>query len=75
MYYRASAQAEARRLGLAGWVRNEVDGSVSAVAEGPREALEALVQWCRQGPRAARVDGVEVSWGDAAGLEGFEVRR
>lgn len=58
VWYRASAQAKAQELGLTGWVRNMPDGSVHAVAEGPRPALEAFIEWCRRGPPNARVDEV-----------------
>ncbi|TVP78572.1 MAG: acylphosphatase [Gemmatimonadales bacterium] len=57
--FRWSARNEARRLGLAGWVRNEEDGSVLAVARGGAEALEAFSTWLADGPPAARVEGVE----------------
>ncbi len=60
--FRASTVDEARRLGLRGFVRNLPDGSVEAEAEGERSAVEALVRWCRRGPRMARVDDVEVEW-------------
>jgi len=71
--FRWYAVREARRLGLAGWVRNEPDGSVAAHLEGPDDAVEEMVAWCRHGPRAAVVDGFEV--GDAAptGASSFEV--
>lgn len=73
--YRASARDAARELGLGGWVRNEADGSVSAVAEGPRERIEAFVAWCRRGPAGADVDGVETRYGPATGeFTGFAVR-
>lgn len=76
VFYRASTEAKARELGLAGWVRNRADGSVEAVAEGPRGDLEALMRWCREGPPAARVEGVEPSWSEASGeFTSFEVRR
>jgi acylphosphatase len=62
VFFRGSAVAEARRLGVRGWVRNLPDGRVEALAEGERAAVEALVGWCRRGPPAARVDDVQVEW-------------
>lgn len=62
VYYRASAREQAQRLGLTGWVRNSGDGAVLLEAQGAPERLDALVAWCRIGPPAAGVDGVEVSW-------------
>jgi len=74
--FRQSTQAKAARLGVRGWVRNLPDGRVEAEAEGAREAVEALVRFCRRGPEAARVDDLQVSWGEARGdLGPFEVRR
>ena len=58
--FRATCQEEARARGVAGWARNEPDGTVSAWFEGPRQDVEAMVQWCHRGPRAARVAGVDV---------------
>jgi acylphosphatase len=60
--FRQATVDEARRLGVAGWVRNLADGRVEAEAEGDRAALEGLVRFCRRGPPAARVDTVEVEW-------------
>lgn len=57
--YRRSAQREATRLGLAGWVRNRDDGSVELLAEGSDEALARLAAWCLQGPPGARVSAVD----------------
>ena len=59
--FRVSARNEALRLGLTGWVRNRYDGSVEAFFQGPPEAVERAVVWCRQGPSGARVESVEVS--------------
>lgn len=64
--YRAWAQAMARRHGLSGWVRNRVDGTVEAVIAGPEDAVAAMIEACREGPPAARVDAIEVS--EAAGV-------
>lgn len=60
VYYRATAQEEAQRLGLVGWVRNRADGTVEAVAEGEEAVVESFLAWCRLGPERARVDDVEV---------------
>ncbi len=57
--YRWFVEAEARALGLAGWVRNNPDGCVEVLAAGSREQLLALRGRLQQGPRAARVDAVE----------------
>lgn len=59
VWYRESMRREAERLGVAGWVRNCPDSTVTAVAEGPRSQVEQLMAWCHQGPPAARVDDVE----------------
>ena len=58
VYYRASTQAEASRLGLVGWVRNQADGSVELLAQGSSLALSALADWCGQGPPQAVVTQV-----------------
>jgi acylphosphatase len=71
--YRASMMREARRLGLGGWVRNRLDGSVEAMASGPESAVDALIDWARAGPPAARVTRVDVE--QASGrFTGFEQR-
>jgi acylphosphatase len=76
VFFRQSAVDEARRLGLAGWVRNTADGRVELEAEGERSRLEELVAWCRRGPPAARVADVQVSWSAFSGALGpFAVRR
>jgi acylphosphatase len=74
--FRAYTAEEARRLRVAGWVRNLPDGRVEIEAEGERAALEALVGWCRSGPPSARVEDVEASWGPHRGELGpFGIRR
>ena len=73
VFFRGEAQTRARSLGVDGWVRNERDGTVHAVFEGPRERVESMVDWCRRGPRGARVEDVEASWEEPEGLDGFRV--
>lgn len=72
--YRAWMVREARRLGLAGWVRNRADGSVEAVIAGPEPAVQALLTACRRGPIAARVDRILEDFTDLPEGEGFDQR-
>jgi acylphosphatase len=73
VFFRAETRSRAESLGLDGWARNERDGSVQAVFEGPRERVESMVDWCRRGPRGAQVEAVETVWEDPEGLAGFQV--
>ena len=76
VYYRASTQAVARQLGLGGYARNLPDGRVEVVAEGPVEQLQALRNWCAEGPPAARVSDVHVTEVDGSdgGFNDFQTR-
>ena len=58
--FRASTAAEAKRLGVVGWVKNRSDGSVELEAEGSPEQVASLLMWCEQGPPHARVSRVAV---------------
>jgi acylphosphatase len=72
--FRWFVEAEAHRLAIAGWVRNNADGSVEILAQGSREQLAGLHSRLRQGPRAARVDDVEVIEAKpVAGLTTFRI--
>lgn len=62
VFFRASVQQQAIRLGLKGWVRNCVDGSVELLAEGETKSVEDLVSWCRHGPAGADVRDVKLQW-------------
>jgi len=73
--YRASTQRVAERLGLGGWVKNQADGSVLLEAEGEAGQLAQLEAWCKKGPPAAEVSGIDVEEVDAMGsAPGFAVR-
>jgi acylphosphatase len=74
VFFRATARDQARRLGVAGFVRNEPDGSVYLEAEGTESALAAFAAWCRQGPPAALVEKVEATAGRLKHFDGFAVR-
>jgi acylphosphatase len=72
--FRYFIQGKAQQLGLRGWVRNNDDGTVELVAEGPRSELERLKMAAEEGPRMARVQRVEVQWSPATGgLADFEL--
>ncbi len=76
VFFRASTMEEAIRLDLKGWVRNCPDGSVEAVAEGARKEIDALVDWCNQGPPGARVHNVLLQWEDYKGeFQDFRISR
>jgi DNA ligase D-like protein (predicted 3'-phosphoesterase) len=72
--FREATVRRAGRLGVRGWVRNEDDGTVLVHAEGPEEAVDALVEWLGEGPRGAAVSGVEVEKGKVEGHEQFAIR-
>jgi len=71
--FRRSAQAEAERLGLAGWVQNIPQGGVHIEVEGKKDKTEEFLYWCRRGPSLARVDKVEVEEKKPIGYKEFEV--
>lgn len=74
VFFRDSCRTQADRNGVAGWVRNEYDGTVRAHFEGPAEAVEAMVSWVHSGPRQARVERVDVIDAEVQGGSRFEVR-
>jgi acylphosphatase len=61
VFFRDTTRRQAVSRGVAGWVRNRPDGAVEAVFEGDPGAVEAMLAFCREGPRGASVDRVEVS--------------
>ncbi|HEV2816305.1 MAG TPA: acylphosphatase [Allosphingosinicella sp.] len=74
VWYRGWAVDAARALGLSGWVRNRRDGSVEMLVAGGDEAIRAMIEHCRQGPPAARVERIEVEESDETAPAGFEAR-
>ena len=73
--YRAWARDTALGLGVAGWVRNEPDGAVSALLSGAPAAVEAMLAAMRRGPGAAEVRTVVAEPADECAPAGFEIRR
>ena len=74
VFFRDSVRRRAVGAGVSGWVRNTHDGAVEAVFEGDPGAVDALVAFCREGPRGARVDQVDVIDEPAEGISAFAIR-
>jgi acylphosphatase len=72
--FRYWTEGVAVSLGLSGWVRNRRDGGVEAVFSGPADAVEEMLERCRQGPPAARVDRLDITEQDEPPPDGFAVK-
>jgi acylphosphatase len=74
VFYRARTKEKADELGLAGWARNEPDGTVAVVAEGEESKLKELIDWCYNIPNA-RVEKIDVEWQEITGaFKSFEIK-
>lgn len=74
VFFRDTCRTLARQAGVSGWAHNRPDGAVEVVLEGPPEAVERMVAWCRSGPPHAVVTSVKVTEEEPEGLSGFSVR-
>jgi len=75
VFFRSETQDAASRQGVTGWVLNLRDGRVEVVLEGEKDKVAKLIEFCRRGPRGARVTKVEVSWEDYKGeFQDFKAR-
>ena len=74
VFFRVETKRAADRIGVSGRVRNLKDGTVEAEFEGDRNRVEAVLDWCRQGPPHADVTDVAVTWGEFTGeFSGFNI--
>jgi acylphosphatase len=73
VFFRDTVRRRAVAAGVAGWARNTAEGTVEAVFEGEPAAVERLVALCREGPRGARVDHVDIIEESPRGLAGFRI--
>jgi acylphosphatase len=73
VFFRDTTRRMAESRCVAGWVRNNPDGSVEAAFEGDADAVERMVQFAREGPRGADVHRVEVVDEEPEGLTGFRI--
>ena len=69
VFFRAETQRAALARGVTGWVKNRLDGTVEAVFEGPEQSVVSMVEWCKRGSPASRVEDIDVRWGK--GLQEF----
>jgi acylphosphatase len=74
VFFRDSCRREANARGVAGWIANRSDGAVEAVFEGAPDAVAALVDFSRHGPRGAEVSSVDETNEQPEGISGFDVR-
>ena len=73
VFFRDTVRRHALTAGVAGWVRNNRDGTVEAVFEGEPDAVDRLVTFCHEGPRGARIDRVEVHVEEPRGAGVFRI--
>ena len=74
VFFRDTCRRQAESRGVAGWITNRPDGAVEAVFEGDADAVAALVDFCRRGPRGADVGSVDESSEEPEGVTGFTIR-
>ena len=67
VFFRVETQRAAERFGVFGWVRNKPDGTVEAVFEGQKSVVDAVLEWCQEGPNLAVVENVDLKWQDHTG--------
>ena len=67
VFFRMETKRAADRFGVSGWVRNQRDGTVEAIFEGDQDKVDAVLEWCNEGPPSAKVTDVNVQWQDYAG--------
>lgn len=73
--FRYFVQTKAQEMGIEGWVKNLADGRVEAVFEGPKPNVLIMIEKCRKGPRASRVDNIDLNWEKTDNnLESFRVK-
>ncbi|HEY6566963.1 MAG TPA: acylphosphatase [Actinomycetota bacterium] len=75
VFYRATCVELARELGLAGWIRNTLDGRVEAEFEGEPASIQAMLGWCREGPAHAYVTSIDITEEPPTGETTFRVAR
>jgi acylphosphatase len=75
VFFRASTQEKAKEIGIKGFVRNELDGSVYVESEGSEAQLSEFITWCKHGPKMASVESCLVKEGNVVGFIEFVIQR
>lgn len=75
VFFRASAQAEALKLGRTSFAKNTPDDSVYIGVEGEEDRLNVFIDWCKKGPPLATVSKIEIQKNEVLGYNGFQIRR
>ncbi|MDA2922945.1 acylphosphatase [Patescibacteria group bacterium AH-259-L07] len=75
VFFRMHTQRKAQRLGLGGWVKNEKDGSVTAIAVGEEDKLKEFINWAHHGSEFAQVDDIKIEWSEPKeNFTNFEIK-
>ncbi len=76
VFYREWIRSQAESMNLTGWVKNLASGKVEAVFEGPKEKVEEIIDKCKEGSGAARVENIDIKWEKGTGeYKSFEIDR
>jgi len=74
VFFRVETKRAADGFGVFGWVKNRRDGTVEALFEGDQDRVDAVLEWCKEGPAHAQVSDVKVEWEDYTGeYSGFDI--
>jgi acylphosphatase len=74
VFFRMETKRAADRFGVFGWVKNRRDGTVEALFEGDQDNVDAMLEWCKEGPAHAQVSEVSIDWEGYAGeFNGFGI--
>lgn len=73
--FREALKEKAQAVGVVGWARNRVDGSMEAALEGPSVPVEEVVGWCADGPESAVINRLDVIEEEPLGVMGFTIKR
>ncbi len=75
VFYRATAKKVAEQLGINGWIKNTKEGNVEVIVTGNEERLNEFLNWCKQGPKDAKVTEVVLTTKNPEAFNGFSIVR